>query len=155
MMRARLAILAALLALPSAEAQMKKWPTPAGNWGFQTEPMGAGCVLSGSMSVTQTKDKAFKCSFKASWSCQMRMPRLVETEQSCIATQSGPDVVITSKIDKIGKVDPAELVDYMRRAYAADHFKVAINGNGDEMTGMFQSYGSAPVRFRRKLDLIG
>ena len=43
----------------------------------------------------------------------------------------------------------------MRANYAADHFKVKINTRGDEMDGLFHSYGQAAVIFRKHLDLIG
>ena len=41
------------------------------------------------------------------------------------------------------------------QAYAADHFTVKVNWRGDEMDGIFKSYGQAPVKFRKRLDLIG
>ena len=148
-------IVAMTLALPGASAQMKKAPAVAGSWGFATEPMGYGCTLSGDMTISQTSDKSYKCAFTAVWSCKLRLPKAVHTEQSCIATQAGYDVIITSKMEKIAKVDPAEMLQTMRKAYAADHFTVKVNWRGDEMDGIFKSYGQAPVKFRKRLDLIG
>ena len=144
-----------MLSLPVADAQLKKAPSPAGSWGFKTEKMGYGCALSGDMTITQKADKSYICKFSAVWACELRMPKAVHTEQSCIATQSGSDVLITSKMEKISKVDPVEMLPAMQQRYAADHFNVKINTRGDEMDGMFKSYGQAPVKFRKRLDLIG
>lgn len=157
-MRKRAALLAAMLAVlapPSVDAQMKKAPAPTGSWGFKTEKMGYGCALAGDMTITQTADKTYKCSFKAVWSCELRLPKAVHTEQSCVATQAGYDVLITSKMEKIAKVEPAAMLEQMRERYAADHFTVKINWRGDEMDGIFKSYGQAPVKFRKRLDLVG
>jgi hypothetical protein len=43
----------------------------------------------------------------------------------------------------------------MRASYAPDHFKLKINARGDEMRGLFHSFGQAEVVFRRNQDLIG
>ena len=139
---------------PFADAQLKKTPSPAGEWGFKTEKMGYGCALSGEISIKQMADKNYTCSFKAMWGCELRQPRSDETDQTCIATQAGSDITITSKIEKIVKVDPEDMTDLMRQRYAADHFVVKINTRGDEMDGVFHSYGQAPVKFRRKQDLV-
>jgi hypothetical protein len=141
--------------LQAAEAQVQKAPSPAGSWGFKTEKMGYGCDLAGDMTITQTADKTFKCAFKAVWACELRLPKAVHTEQSCIATQAGFDVIVTSKLEKVGPVDPVELSGTMKANYAADHFKVKINTRGDEMDGLFKSYGQAPVKFRKRIELIG
>jgi hypothetical protein len=139
---------------PLADAQLKKAPSPAGEWGFKTEKMGYGCALAGEISIKQMADKSYSCNFKAVWGCELRQPKSVETDQSCIATQAGSDITITSKIEKITRVDPADMTDFMRQRYAADHFAVKINPRGDEMDGIFHSYGQAPVKFRRKRELI-
>ena len=138
-----------------AHAQLKKAPAPVGSWGFETQPMGYGCTLTGEMTISQTADKSFKCSFEAVWGCKLRLPKAVHTEQSCIATQAGQEITITSRMEGISKVDPASMAVMMKTEYAADHFKVTINWRGDEMDGMFKSYGQAPVKFRKRLDLIG
>ncbi len=153
----RLTLASALAAatLQAADAQMQKAPSPAGSWGFRTEKMGYGCALSGDMTITKTADGTFRCAFKAVWSCELRLPKAVHTEQTCIATQAGFEVIVTSKLEKIGPVDPAELTERMKASYAADHFKVTINSRGDEMDGLFRSYGQAPVKFRKRLELIG
>ena len=157
MMLARLTLAAVLAAatLPAANAQVQKAPSPAGSWGFKTEKMGYGCALSGDMTITPTADKTFKCAFKAVWACELRLPKAVHTEQSCIATQAGFDVIVTSKLEKIGPVEPVEMSGAMKANYAADHFKITINTRGDEMDGLFKSYGQAPVKFRKHLELIG
>ncbi len=135
-------------------AQTQTRATPDGTWQFATETLGAGCTLSGDIRFTRTADKAYKCRFTAVWACERRAPRAVHTEQSCVATQTGDNVVITSKIEKIGKVDPVELTQQMREHYAADHFSVKISRLGDRMDGLFRSYGQAPVVFRKHEELI-
>lgn len=129
--------------------------SPVGEWGFKTSTMSEGCTLSGSMTVTRKADKTMACTFKAVWACTQVVPRTVETNQTCTAKQSGSNVIITSKIASIGKVAPADLADFMRANYAADHFQVKIDTNGDLMDGLFHSYGQASVTFRRHLELIG
>lgn len=143
------------LLLSSASADPTPAPSPAGSWTFISGKMTGGCALSGDMVVTRKADKTLKCDFRAKWACESRLPKLVETQQTCTATQSGSDVVITSRMSKIGKVEPAELAEYMRANYAADHFKLKINTRGDEMRGLFHSYGQAEVIFRRPIELIG
>jgi hypothetical protein len=149
-----LALAAALAGAAPVTAQLRKMPSPAGAWSFKTEALGAGCVLAGDMTIELVRDKSFKCSFKAVWGCQYRLPRSVETEQSCVATQAGGDIIITSRMVSVGKVDPAEMAPQMRGAYAADNFQLKINTRGDEMDGMFHSYGQAPVKFRKRQELI-
>lgn len=144
-----------LLAAASAVADPTPPPSPAGSWTFLSGKMTGGCVLSGDMVVTQKKDKTLSCDFRAKWACEARLPKAVHTEQTCSAKQSGADVVITSRMKKVAKVDPAELADYMMQNYAADHFKLKINTRGDEMRGLFHSYGQAEVIFRRHIELIG
>jgi hypothetical protein len=130
-------------------------PSPVGEWSFITGEMRNSCALSGQMSVTRKADKTLVCRFTADWSCKAGMMKSVQTTQTCIAKQTGHDITVTSKIEKITRSDPAELMDYMRSNYAADHFKVQINTRGDEMRGLFHSYGQAEVVFRKHHDLIG
>lgn len=151
----RVAFAALLLLLsPVTSAQTPTKATPDGAWEFATETLGAGCTLSGDIRFVRKADKSYTCKFSAVWACKQRAPRAVHTEQSCVATQTGDNVVITSKIDKIGKVDPVEMAQQMREHYAADHFSVKINRLGDRMDGLFRSYGQAPVVFRKHEDLI-
>jgi hypothetical protein len=149
-----LAVSIALVA-QSAAADPTPAPSPTGSWSFLSGKMPGGCVLSGDMVVTQKKDRTLSCTFQAKWGCEARLPKAVHTEQTCSAKQSGSDVVITSRMSRVGKVEPVELADYMRANYAADHFKLKINKRGDEMRGLFHSYGQAEVIFRKHLDLIG
>lgn len=133
-------------------------PTPAspvGDWSFVTGKMGNNCVLSGQMSVSRKPDKALICRFTTDWSCETGFMKSVQTTQTCTARQAGQDIVVTSKIEKITRSDPADLLGYMRANYAPDHFKLKINTRGDEMRGLFHSYGQAEVVFRRHHDLIG
>lgn len=156
MKRALILALAAGLALSAAPtgAQTPKPASPDGAWRFATQKMGAGCSLSGDIRFTRTGDKTFSCRFTAVWACEQRAPRSVQTDQSCIATQTGENVIITSKIEKISKVDPVSLTQQMIDNYAADHFSVKISRAGDRMFGLFRSYGEAPVEFRRHEDLV-
>lgn len=145
--------LACLLLQPAAAD-----PTPAspvGDWSFVTGKMGSNCVLSGQMSVTRKPDKSLICRFTTDWSCETDFMKSVQTIQTCTASQAGQDIVITSRIEKVTGSDPADLLDYMRANYAPDHFKLKINARGDEMRGMFHSYGQAEVVFRKHHDLIG
>jgi hypothetical protein len=78
----------------------------------------------------------------------------VKTEQSCTAKQAGAAFTVTSKLNRVVSADPGETLSWLRQAYAPDNFEVTINPRGDRMDGMFKSYDSAPVRFRRKGELI-
>lgn len=129
--------------------------SPVGEWSFVTGEMGNRCVLSGAMSVTRKPDKTLVCRFTSDWSCRTGLMKSVQTIQTCTARQAGQDIVVTSRIEKITKSDPADLMDYMRANYAPDHFKLRINTRGDEMRGLFHSYGQAEVIFRKHHDLIG
>jgi len=129
--------------------------SPVGDWTFVTGKMGNKCVLSGRMSLTRKPDKSLICRFNTDWSCETGPMKSVQTSQTCTASQAGQDIVVTSKIEKIIKSDPADLLGYMRANYAPDHFKVKINARGDEMRGLFHSYGQAEVVFRKHHDLIG
>ena len=82
------------------------------------------------------------------------MPRAIHTEQSCVATQAGDSVVITSKVEKIVSVDPKDMMDGMEENYAADNFDVTINRRGNEMDGRFESLSTAIVKFIRQQDLV-
>ncbi|HOY78636.1 MAG TPA: hypothetical protein PLN33_12560 [Hyphomonadaceae bacterium] len=137
------------------DAKPQAAPSPAGSWSFQTKPMDYGCVLSGDMTITHSAKKSFKCQFKAVWSCQTRAPKSVTTDQTCVATQTGDKIIITSRVRRITKVDPPEMLELSKTNYAADHFEITIDAHGDEMEGLFKSYGQSPVKFRRRQDLVG
>lgn len=144
----------ALVLLPAPTGAQTPSATPDGWWRFATEEMGAGCSLAGDIRFTRKADKSYTCKFTATWTCKQRVPRSVQTEQSCIATQTGENVVVTSKMEKITLVDPSSMTQQMQNEYAADHFSVKINRAGDRMDGLFRSYGQAPVVFRKQEDLI-
>ena len=137
-----------------ADAQLKKAPSPAGGWSFATNVFRANCTLAGEMTVRETSAGAFSCSFQADWTCKAGPLRAVRTKQTCVATQSGDQLVVTSKLAKIVSADPADTMDWLNTAYAPDNFEVTINRRGDEMDGLFRSYDTAPVKFRRKGELI-
>jgi hypothetical protein len=147
-------ILLACFLAPAASAEPAP-PSPVGSWSFHTGEMRNTCVLRGEMFVSRKPDKTLVCRFTADWSCERGMMKSVETAQTCVATQTANEVVITSRMEKITKSDPAEFMDYMRASYAPDHFKVKINARGDEMRGLFHSFGQAEVIFRKHHDLIG
>jgi hypothetical protein len=147
-------LVTALLLLSPASADPTP-PSPAGEWSFVSGKMRGGCILAGHLDMTRGRDGKLACIFTARWSCDLAAMKQVDTQQSCTAEQAGNDVVITSRIDKVTRADPPELIDYMRANYAADHFRVRINTAGDEMRGLFHSYGQAQVVFRRRIELVG
>ena len=146
-------VLACALALPAA-AQLKKSPSPEGAWSFATNDFRGGCRLAGNITLTETKANTFSCSFEANWTCDAGALRSVRTQQSCSATQAGAKILVTAKLEKIVSADPADAMSWLKSAYAPDNFDVSINTRGDEMNGLFKSYDIAPVKFRRKSELI-
>ena len=142
------------LAAPIVSAQLKPAPSAAGSWTFKTGQLRGDCDISGDMVIRETAKRAYACTFKAVQICRGRLPRAIHTEQSCIATQAGDAVVITSKVEKILSVDPKELMEGMDQLYAADNFKVTINRRGDEMQGRFESLSTSIVKFVRQQDLV-
>lgn len=145
--------LACAVALP-ASAQLKKSPSPEGDWQFATTSFRDGCMLSGEINLNETKANTFSCAFEATWACKGGALRSVRTQQTCTATQTGAKVIVTAKLEKVVSADPAEAMSWLKTAYAPDNFDVTINTRGDEMTGLFKSHDIAPVKFRRKGELI-
>ena len=158
MKRAALALIVlAACSAPLAFAQLKKAPSPEGKWEFKTEILNDQCTISGEMQITELGEgdmRRFTCKFRAVQACTGGSIRTIQTDQSCTLTQTGPKISIISKVDRIVSTDPAELMKGMDRRYAADNFFVTINTRGDQMDGMFESMGEAPVKFRRKGELI-
>ena len=149
-----ISVSASAAAAPIVYAQLKPPPSAAGSWTFKTGQLRGDCDISGDMVIRETAKRAYICTFKAVQTCRGRLPRAIHTEQSCVATQAGDAVVITSKVEKIVSVDPGELMQGMDQLYAADNFKVTINRRGDEMDGRFESIGTALVKFVRQQDLV-
>lgn len=151
-------VLGALVAasIPAASAQLKKAPSPEGRWEFKTAELYDSCTISGEMEIRSEGDKGaktFTCTFRAVQACTRGNIRTIHTDQSCSASQTGSQVNIISKVEKIVSTQPVELMKGMMQRYAPDNFKVSINPRGDEMDGMFESQGEAPVKFRRKQEL--
>jgi hypothetical protein len=144
---------ASVIAAPVVSAQLKPAPSPAGGWSFKTGQLRGDCDISGDMVIKETARRTYSCTFKAVQTCRGRLPRAIHTEQSCIATQTGSEVTITSKVEKIVSVDPDALMPGMDQRYAPDNFIVTINRSGNEMDGRFESIGTALVKFRRQQDL--
>lgn len=142
------------LAAPVVFAQLKPAPSAAGSWSFKTGQLRGDCDISGDMEIRETSKNAYVCKFKAVQICRGRLPRAIHTEQSCIATQTGDAVVITSEVEKIVSVDPRELMEGMDKLYAADNFRVTINRRGDQMDGRFESLSTARVLFQRQQELV-
>lgn len=142
------------IAAPMASAQLKPAPSPAGVWSFQTGELRGGCDISGDITIEEKGRRSYSCTFKAVQTCKGRLPRAIHTEQSCLATQAGSEVIITSKVERIVSVDPDTLLAGMDQRYAPDNFVVHINRRGDEMDGRFESIGTALVKFRRRQDLV-
>lgn len=156
-MKRTLITLATLTALvsPLAFAQLKKPPSPAGKWEFKTDVLNDHCTISGEMQITergQGDTRRFTCSFRAVQACTGGGIKSIVTEQSCLLDQAGTKITIISKVEDIVSTDPPELMKGMDRRYAPDNFAITINSRGDQMEGVFESQGQAPVRFRRKGD---
>lgn len=145
---------ATALAAPVVNAQLKPAPSAEGNWSFKTGKLRGDCDISGDMVIRETAKRTYACTFKAVQICRGRLPRAIHTEQSCVATQAGDSVVITSKVEKIVSVDPKDMMDGMEANYAADNFNVTINRRGNEMDGRFESLSTAIVKFIRQQDLV-
>ncbi|HEV7694132.1 MAG TPA: hypothetical protein VGO52_25080 [Hyphomonadaceae bacterium] len=151
------ALVLALCASPFAVAQLKKAPSPAGNWEFKTAQLNDRCIISGDMQIRETGSgtaKHFSCTFHAVQSCTVGEIRTIYTDQSCQLTQTGSKISMVSKVERIVKTDPKELMNGMDRRYAPDNFYVTISPDGDVMDGKFESMGEAPVKFRRKGELL-
>ncbi len=124
-------------------------------WNFKTDVLNDSCTISGEMKIRETDRKdQFACTFRAVQACTGGVIRTINTDQSCSAKQVGAKLDIISKVDRIVSVEPKELMQGMDRRYAPDNFHVTINNRGDEMDGLFDSMGEAPVKFRRKQDLV-
>lgn len=137
----------------TAEAQAPAARSPAGVWGFMTDELSDTCTISGEMTIKQSSGKRFSCTFKAVQTCRLRLPKAIHTDQSCAAVQIGQQVSITSQVDRIVSVDPLVMRKGMEDRYAPDNFVVTLDQGGDEMDGLFESLGTAPVKFRRKQEL--
>jgi hypothetical protein len=143
------------LACCAAEAQAAKAPSPEGQWTFVTGPQPDGCIFTGRMAMKKAGAGKFSCTFSAEWTCKVDLPHRTQTEQSCTATQTGADIAITSKLEKVVATDPAGMLAEMRTRYLADQFVVTINAEADEMDGRsFDKVNHAKVKFRRKQDLV-
>jgi len=149
MKRLVLAILLACAITPLAAAQ-----SPTGAWSFKTDELSDTCTMSGDMVIKETGKNQYSCTFKALQSCRLRELKTIHTDQSCVATQVDKKLTITSKLERVTKVDPFWLTAGMEKRYAPDNFVVTINPRGDEMSGMFESMGEAPVTFRRRQELV-
>jgi hypothetical protein len=153
--RTALLSVAAFALAASASAQLKPPPSPEGDWTFATENMRVDCVLKGEMNIKKVSENAFSCAFEAEWSCKTGPERKIVTKQICKAAQTGTAIAIASTIEKVVKVEPASRFTFMDENYMPDHFSVTINPRGSEMDGIFKSFDTARVKFRRKLgDLV-
>lgn len=151
--------LPALLAAVMAPAVLGQTPmasqSPAGNWTFKTAPLEDSCIISGEMTITQIgKSNRYTCTFDAVQTCTRRLPTEIFTTQTCVGIQIGSQLGISSKLDKVQRVNPDSMRKGMELQYAPDNFYVQLNKRGDEMDGKFESMGEAPVKFRRHEDLI-
>lgn len=153
-----IAVLLSPAALAQAPGTSKTPPanqTPVGEWTFKTATLEDSCVISGEMTITQVgKSNRYTCTFDAVQTCTRRLPAEIFTTQSCVAIRIGSQLGISSKLDKVRRVNPDSMRKGMELQYAPDNFYVQLNKRGDEMTGKFESMGEAPVKFRRHEDLI-
>lgn len=151
----RLILPLVLMTLVSPPALAQSAPSLAGKWSFETAELYDNCTISGEMTITQiAKSKRFTCTFKALQRCTRQPPIEIHTTQSCAATQAGSQVSIISRLEKVDKVNLPGLLQGMGQRYAPDNFNVTLNKSGDEMIGRFESLGEAPVKFRRREDLV-
>jgi hypothetical protein len=149
-MRAIFALTCLALAAPAMAQTSATKKTPLGAWRFETAMVNLNCKLTGDMQVTKAPTTgAYSCKFVAVQSCTGKPPLEFKVQQSCIATQAGSRVTITSKIDKIVSVKPEDMFATVKNGYAADNFEVTLNAAGTEMRGMFHSLNDATVRFWR------
>jgi hypothetical protein len=155
---ARILLLAQLALAPLAAAQSPppapapERPaanhTPVGRWKFETGMVNLNCKLSGEMQVLKAAQTGlYSCQFVAVQSCTGNPPLEFKVQQTCIATQTGKQVTITSKVQNILSVKPEAMFPTVKRGYAADNFEVTLNPDGSQMTGMFHSLNQASVRF--------
>src|SRR5262245_53610213 len=89
------ALVLALCATPFAAAQLKKAPSPAGNWEFKTAQLNDRCIISGEMQIRESgagTAKRFTCTFQAVQSCTGGDIRRIQTDQTCKLTQVGSKV---------------------------------------------------------------
>ena len=149
MRRLVLAILVAGAMAPIASAQ-----SPVGAWSFKTDELSDTCTMSGDMTIKETGKNGYSCRFKALQSCRVRELKTIHTDQSCIATMVDKKLTITSKLERVTKVEPFWLAAGMDKRYAPDNFVLTIKPSGEEMNGMFESMGEAPVIFRRQQELV-
>jgi hypothetical protein len=130
------------------------YPSAVGNWSFETAPINLNCKLSGTMTIQQAGPAGgLSCRFVAVQSCEADEPLRFEVAQTCTAKQTGADVAIDSKVDRVLKVSPADMEDAVKAYYAPDNFRIVITRKGDEMIGDFISLSKAKVRFVRSVDL--
>ena len=148
------ALVAAFMA-PAALGQATTSQSPAGNWTFKTAPLEDSCIISGEMTIIQVgQSNRYTCTFDAVQTCTRRLPTEIFTTQSCVGIQIGSQLGISSKLEKVQRVNPPSLRKGMDKQYAPDNFYVQLNKRGDEMDGKFESMGEASVKFRRHEDLV-
>jgi hypothetical protein len=127
----RLSVIAALalLAAPSlahAQAPVREAAQAhLGAWSFKTQPYAGGCVLT--------------CRFDAVETCPNRTAKATQT---CTVRRTGNAVKITSKVVRTDSP-----------SYVPDNFEVELT-SPNEMRGGMQSFNSAPVVFRRRMQAI-
>jgi invasion protein IalB len=139
---------------PKPQKPTGGFPSAVGAWTFETAPVNLNCKLSGTMTISQAGPAGgLTCRFVAVQGCTGDPPLRFEVEQACTAKQTGANVEIESRIVRVMKAEPADLLDAVKANYAPDDFKVAITRRGDEMLGDFHSLSTARVRFVRAVDL--
>jgi hypothetical protein len=139
----RLSVIAALalLAAPSlAQAPVRQAAQAhLGAWSFKTQPYAGGCVLSGQMLIAQPSAGPLTCRFDAMETCPNRTAKAAQT---CTVRRTGNAVKITSKVVRTDSP-----------SYVPDNFEVELT-SPNEMRGGMQSFNSAPVVFRRRMQAI-
>lgn len=117
-----------------------------GDWTFRTGTYSAGtCTMNGRMTIKATPTpNVYDCAFVTFETCKSpENPHSSQVTQTCRATRTGTQLVISSKIKKIERQSPHPY------AYAPDSWALAIAG-ANKMTGSLVSAQAAWALFERK-----
>ncbi|MEM6900720.1 MAG: hypothetical protein AAF583_13220 [Pseudomonadota bacterium] len=138
--RAVLALASVFMLLPAANAQ----DTVSGAWSFRADVRQKGCVLTGSMTISQPAPNGTRtCSFVSRETCEYAPDTSWQMDQTCKITPQGEKMIIRSKV--VRSLTPG----YSIQNYLPDHFVVEPESNS-LMTGIWQDANfAAPVEFWR------
>jgi hypothetical protein len=148
-----LAIAAAAALAPAARADDAAPPSLAGNWRFETGVFDGDCVITGRVTFRATGlPNTYRCEFVSVQRCGGAVETMyAEVRQSCTAQQTGKQVRILSKVDRIVEERPFE-----DGLYYADNFIVSFAKGGTELVGgHYDVIRNTTARFWREVsDLV-